>query len=186
MAPVTSEPHRKYGDGSGAHAVSSIPLSEDRIGNGSAEGQSIGNLVRDASAHVSTLVRAEIELARAEITGEVKKGVKGSIYFIVALTVLLFSLFFLFFALAELLADLGLYRSAAFGIVFLAMLLVAGLSALVGWRKVRKIRAPERTISSVRDTAAAFKPRGYTEEHPGLPQQAELDRLAGTGKHARD
>lgn len=179
--PVTSEPNRNSGDG---NSIPSIPLSEDRIGNGSADGQSIGSLVRDASAHVSTLVRAEIELARAEITSEVKKGVKGGLFFILALVVLAFSSFFFFFAIAELLADVGLYRSASYGIVFGAMLLVAVLFALLGWRKVRKIRAPERTISSFRDTAAAFKPRGSADEHPGLPGQAELDQLAG-GKHAR-
>lgn len=180
---MTSEPHRNSGDGNGANSVPSIPLSEDRIGNGAADGQSIGNLVRDASTHVSTLVRAEIELARAEITSEVKKGVKGSLFFIAALVVLGFSSFFFFFTIAEFLADLGLYRSASYGIVFLAMVLIAGLAALLGWLKVRKIRAPERTISSFRDTAAAFKPRSSTE-HPGLPDQAELDRLTG-GKHAR-
>jgi Putative Actinobacterial Holin-X, holin superfamily III len=50
---------------------------------------------------VSTLVRAEVELARAEITAEVKKGLQGSIFFIVALVIVLFSLFFLFFTIAE-------------------------------------------------------------------------------------
>ena len=66
--------------------------------------QSIGALVKEATAHVSTLVRAEVELARAEVTSEVKKGLQGSIFFIVALVIALFSLFYLFFALAELLA----------------------------------------------------------------------------------
>jgi hypothetical protein len=40
------------------------------------------------------LVRAEVELARAEVTAEVKKGLQGSIFFIVALVIVLFSLFF--------------------------------------------------------------------------------------------
>ncbi|MBO0841493.1 MAG: phage holin family protein, partial [Sciscionella sp.] len=128
----------------GAHstpAVPSIPLSEDsaaRVRAGSADGSgsgngkvaadaSIGSLIKDASAHVSTLVRAEVELARSEVVAEVKKGVKGSVFFIVALTILLFSLFYFFFAIAELLADIGLYRSAAFGIVFGFMLVLAGL-----------------------------------------------------------
>lgn len=45
---------------------------------------------------MSTLVRAEVALAKAEVTGEVKKGVQGSVFFIIALTVLLFSTFFFF------------------------------------------------------------------------------------------
>ncbi|WP_132875411.1 phage holin family protein [Tamaricihabitans halophyticus] len=176
---MTSEPHRNSGSGTdGTPPVSSIPLTDDRNGNGSVGGQSIGDLVKDASSHVSTLVRAEIELARAEITSEVKKGLKGSVFFIAALTVLMFSLFYLFFALAELLYDIGLYRSAAFGIVFLLMLLTAGLLAFLGWRKVRKIRAPQRTISSMKETAAALKPRG-SAEHSELPDQAEVNRLTG-------
>ena len=90
----------------GAEAVPpvlpSIPLAPEPV-TPLAE-QSIGSLVKEATAHVSTLVRAEVELARAEVTAEVKKGLQGSIFFIVALVILLFSLFFLFFTIAEVLA----------------------------------------------------------------------------------
>jgi hypothetical protein len=150
-------------NGSGLPRVPSIPLADDRA-FAEAGDQSIGNLVKDATTHLSTLVRAEVELAKSEVTGEIKKGLKGSIFFIVALTVLLYSSFFLFFALAELLADIGLVRSAAFGIVFGLMLLIAGLFGFLGYRKVRAIRAPQRTISSMKDTAAALTHRG---EHSG-------------------
>lgn len=137
-------------DGATWSAVTSIPLSEESTSAPSE--QSVGSLVRDATTQLSTLVRAEVELAKTEITGEVKKGLKGSVFFVLALTVLGFSLFFLFFTLAEGLAQLGLWRWAAFGIVFLLMLLVAGLFALLGYMRVRKVRAPERTIKSLKDT----------------------------------
>ncbi|GAA0540002.1 hypothetical protein GCM10011581_50100 [Saccharopolyspora subtropica] len=136
-------------DGAGWTAVTSIPLSEEDT---APDGQSIGALVRDATTHLSTLVRSEVELAKTELAGEVKKAVKGSVYFVLALTVLGFSLFFLFFTLAEGLAQLGLWRWAAFGIVFLVMLVVAGLLALLGFLRVRKIRAPKRTIETLKDT----------------------------------
>ena len=119
--------------------------------------QSIGALVKDATTHVSTLVRAEVELAKAEVTAEVKKGVQGSVFFIVALVIGLFSLFFLFFTLAELLA-MWLHRAAAFAIVFGIMLLVAGLFGLLGYLRVRKIRKPERTISSLKESARTCSP----------------------------
>jgi uncharacterized membrane protein YqjE len=122
--------------------------------------QSIGELVRQATEHVSTLVRAEVELARAEVTKEVKKGLQGSIFFVVALTILLFSLFFAFFALAELLA-LWLSRAGAFAIVFAIMLLVAGLFGLLGYVRVRRIRKPERTISTLRESAQVLAHRGH-------------------------
>ena len=48
---------------------------------------SIGDLVKDATSQVSTLVRAEVELAKAEITRDVKKGLTGSVFFILAFLV---------------------------------------------------------------------------------------------------
>jgi nitrate reductase gamma subunit len=111
--------------------------------------------VRDAATHFSTLFRAEVELAKAEVTAEVRKGLKGSVFFAVALSILLFSLFFLFISVAEALA-VWLPRWAAFSIVFGLMLVAAAGFALLGWRRVRSIRKPERTISSLRDTAAAL------------------------------
>jgi uncharacterized membrane protein YqjE len=146
-------------------AVTSIPLSEE--GTGSGGEQSLGNLVRDATTHISTLVRAELELAKTEVTGEVKKGLKGSVFFVLALAVLVFSLFFGFFTLAEGLHALGLWRWASFGIVFLLMLVVAGLFALLGWRRVRKIRKPQRTIDSLRDTAQVARRHGNEERSAG-------------------
>lgn len=150
--PVNSAQENTNGSRDGAtwSSVTSLPLSEE----GSASGeQSIGSLVRDAMTHLSTLIRSEVELAKTELASEVKKGVRGSVYFIMALAVLGFSMFFLFFTLAEGLHALGLWRWASFGIVFLLMLVMSGLFALLGYRRVRKIRAPRRTIDTLKDTA---------------------------------
>jgi uncharacterized membrane protein YqjE len=135
----------------------SIPLAAEPVKPASE--QSIGELVKEATSHVSTLVRAEVELARAEVTGEVKKGLQGSIFFIVALVIALFSLFYLFFTIAEVIA-IWLPRSAAFGITFALMLLVAGLFGFLGYLRVRKIRKPERTISSLKESAQVLTHRG--------------------------
>ncbi len=134
----------------------SIPLSAEVSG---APDASIGGLVREATSHVSTLIRSEVELARSEVTAEVKKGVKGSVFFLVALTIVLFSLFFFFIFVAQLLS-IWLQSWAAYLIVFAIMIAVAGLFGLLGYLRVRKIRAPERTISSVKETAAALSRRG--------------------------
>lgn len=170
-----TRPEDQFKDNGCGASVPYIPLTDDDkalTGNGAGGDQSIGSLVRDASQHLSTLVRAEVELAKTEVVGEVKKGVKGSIFFIVALVIALYSSFFLFFALAELLADVGLARSAAFGIVFALMLLAAALFGFLGWRKVRKIKAPERTIASVKEASAAFKRK---QAEPGAePKLGEL------------
>ena len=159
-----------HSNGNGRSPVSSIPLSEDGSANAAA-GQSIGTLVREATVHLSALLRAELELARAEITAEVKKGLTGSVLFLVALTLLLLSFPFALTA-AALGIDKGLWSWAqpwgGFLIVFVAMLFIAGLSALLGFRKVRRIRAPQRTISTVKDTAAALRRSGDTEDAHGV------------------
>lgn len=143
----------------------SIPLSKEVATP--PEEQSLGGLVREATSHVSTLLRAEVELARAEVTAEVKKGLQGSIFFIVALVIVLFSLFFAFFALAEL-VSLWVGRPGGFAIVFGAMLLVAALFGLIGYLRVRKIRAPERTISTLKESAQVLGNRGRSAE--GAPE----------------
>jgi hypothetical protein len=131
----------------------SIPLSSEVTAYGDV---SIGSLVGEASRQVSILIKGELELARAELTAEVKKGVQGSVFFLAALSVLLFSLFFFFFFLASLL-NIWLQPWASYLIVFVIMAVSAGLLAFLGFLRVKKIRAPERTISSVKDTAAKLR-----------------------------
>ncbi|AHI21697.1 phage holin family protein [Corynebacterium vitaeruminis] len=127
--------------------VNSIPLADVDTGNKG----SIGALVSDATSQMSSLFRAEIELAKTELAAEAKKGAIGGGLFGVAGTVALYSSFFFFFFLAELLDYLWLDRWAAFLIVFLLMLVLAGVFALIGFRKLKKIQAPKETISSVNE-----------------------------------
>lgn len=146
---MTSAHQARAGDGM-PPVVPSIPLTAART---AVPGElSIGALVRDATTHLSTLVRSEVELARAEITTEIRKGLRGGVFFVLALAVAAFSLFFLFFTVAEAIS-IALPTWAGFGITFLLMLAGAGLLAFLGYLRVRKIRKPERTITTVRDTA---------------------------------
>jgi hypothetical protein len=134
-------------------SISSIPLTDvDAHAPGTA---SIGNLVKDATSQLSTLVRAEVELAKAEVTGEIKKGLQGSILFILALAVLIFSAFFFFFFLAELL-NIWVDRWLAFLIVFLIMIVVTALLAFVGYLRVKKLRKPEKTIDSLKQASSVL------------------------------
>jgi hypothetical protein len=142
--------------GSGLPQVPSIPLTEDRLGLPPGD-QSIGALVKDATTHLSTLVRAEIELAKIEVGRDVKRGLRGSIFFIVALIIFLFSLYFPFIALAEGLAEIGLQRWAGFLITWGVMLLLVGGLGFLGYKKVRGIKGPKRTIKEAQDTVAALK-----------------------------
>ncbi len=154
MATVTSAQHDTT---DGLPPVRAIPLTEDDPTRDAAS-QSIGGLVRDATTHLSTLIRAEVELARSEITAEVKKGLLGSVFFLIAVTLLLLTMPFILVTLA-LVIDIWLPQWAGFAIVVGAMVLGAGFFAFLGYRRVRRIRGPRRTISSVKDTAAALKRR---------------------------
>jgi uncharacterized membrane protein YqjE len=149
--------------------VTSIPLVDPHA---TPADPSIGDLVKDATTQVSTLVRAEVELARAEITRDVKKGLTGSVFFILALVVLFYSTFFFFFFAAELL-DTWLWRWVAFLIVFAVMVLVAGLFGFLGYLKVRKIRGPQQTIESVKETRAAFTGHDKTDAPPQVPARPD-------------
>ncbi len=134
--------------------VTSIPLVDPHAPK---PDPSIGDLVKDATAQVSTLVRAEVELARAEITRDVKKGLTGSVFFILALVVLFYSTFFFFFFVAELL-DTWLWRWVAFLIVFGIMVVATAILALFGYLKVRRIRGPQETIETVKEIPEALTP----------------------------
>ncbi|MHA2787880.1 phage holin family protein [Corynebacterium sp. S7] len=137
-----------YTDGTESFSakVNSIPLRDtDSTRPGE---NSIGELVSKATEQMSTLVRSEIELAKTEIAGEVKKGAMGGGFFGGAGVIAAYSSFFFFFFLAELLA-VWLERWAAFLIVFLIMLVVAAVLGFMGYRKVKGIKKPKKTIDSV-------------------------------------
>jgi hypothetical protein len=134
--------------------LTTIPLADPHASPGE---PSIGDLIKDATTQASTLVRAEVELARAEITRDIKKGLTGSVFFIAALVVLFYSTFFFFFFLAELL-DNWLWRWAAFLIVFGIMVVVTVVLALFGYLKVRRIRGPRQTIATVKEIPDALNP----------------------------
>ena len=118
---------------------------------------SIGELAKDASTHLSTIIRGEVELAKAEITGSVKNAGTGVIMFIAAAVLLVFSLTFGLIALAEGLNAAGIWRWASYLIVFGFLVLVALVLVFAGVKKVKKVKAPQRTIATTKDTAAFLK-----------------------------
>ncbi|MBC3186565.1 phage holin family protein [Corynebacterium sp. zg-331] len=128
-----------------APRVQSIPLSDVDASTGQ---ESIGTLVSNATSQMSSLFRAELELAKTELTTEVKKGAVGGGLFGAAGTIALYSTFFFFMFVAALLS-LWLPAWASLLIVFLLMLLTAGVLALIGVKKVKSLGAPQKTIDSV-------------------------------------
>ena len=117
---------------------------------------SMGALVKDATTHLSTLVRAEIELAKLEIAASAKQAVVGGVFFIGAAFIGIFMLFFMPFVLSEVIA-IWLPRWASFLITIGLMLVLAALLVLLGIKKVKKIKKPEKTIASLQQTAQTLK-----------------------------
>lgn len=118
---------------------------------------SIGQLAANASSHISTIIRGEIELAKTELKVSVKNGGVGAAMFVAAGVLLAFALTFAFIAIAELIHWFGLWRWASYLCVFALLAIIAGVLVLLGLRKVKKVKAPERTISTTKDTVAYLK-----------------------------
>ena len=122
----------------------------------------IGRLVSDASRDISSLVQKEIQLAKSELKVSVKNGGTGVGLFAGAVFFLLMGLVMFSIGLAYLFhwnGD-GLDLQWAFLLVFLIYLLVAALLGYLGYRKVQKVRGPERAIAEAQKTKAALTTRG--------------------------
>ena len=143
-----------------AHSVSSAPSTAPAVRTAGTEEPSVGTLVQSAMADVSTLIRAEVELAKAEVGKSAKKAGIGAGAFGAAGVVLAFSGFFFGIALAEFLTWLGLERWISYLIVWFLLVLLAGLAALVGRRFIKKIEKPERTLETLHDLPERAAPRG--------------------------
>jgi hypothetical protein len=129
---------------------------------------SVGELVRDASEQMSALIRAEFELAKAELSATAKRAGVGAGFISGAGFTLLLSLPFLFVAAAEGLVALGLPRWSAYLIVWGLFMIAAALLGLLGVRLVRRLRKPERTIEAVKETARWA--RHPTDSGPATPE----------------
>ncbi len=120
----------------------------------------LGALVAEASASMSTILRGEIELAKLELKSSVKNAGVGAGLFAAAGVLLIFSLTFGLIALAEGFIAMGLYRWLGYLIVFVLLLLIIGLFVFIGVKKVKRVRAPRQTIDTGKDTVA------YLKSHP--------------------
>ncbi|WP_326698272.1 phage holin family protein [Streptomyces sp. NBC_01754] len=150
-------------------APSNYPGSTDR---------SLGQLFASATAEMSALVHDEIALAKAEMRQDVKRGVIGSASAVVAGVLLLFSIPVLSFAAAYGIHNLGLGLAWSFLIVGGAYILLGVLALLFGLAKFKKVKPPEKSIASAKQTAAILQ---GVKPHPRPGDAAgELDRAEGS------
>lgn len=121
------------------------------------EDKTLGELVALASRDVSHLVRSEIELAKAEVTADIKRGGLAGGMFGGAGFFGYLALLFLSVAAAFAIAMAGLPYAAAFGIVGGAYVLLAGLLALLGAGTLRRLDKVRRTKRTIQDTRALLR-----------------------------
>jgi hypothetical protein len=131
----------------GAHAA--VPTNT--------EDPTIGRLVADASRDVSRLIQNEIALAKSELKVSVKAGGTGAGLFGAAAFLGMLAVIMLSVAFAYLIHMTGLDLAWCFLIVFLVYLLLAGLLAFIGFKKVKQVRAPQRAIHQAQETKQLLK-----------------------------
>jgi protein-S-isoprenylcysteine O-methyltransferase Ste14 len=137
--------------------------ADDGRGLGGQDGRSLGQLVASATAELSGLVHDEIALAKAEIRQDVKRGIVGGGVAAAAGVLLLFSLPVLSFAAAYGIHNLGLGLAWSFLIVGGGFIVVALLLLLLAVRKFKRIKPPEKSLASAKETAAVLS---RTKPHP--------------------
>lgn len=121
----------------------------------------IGRLVADASRDISTLINKEIQLAKSELTVSVKAGGLGIGLFAAAGFFAVLAIIMLSVAVAHLIhwnGD-GLALQWGYLIVFGFDLLLAAILALVGLKKVKQVKGPERAIEQAQATKVALTSR---------------------------
>ncbi|MBC9734212.1 phage holin family protein [Nocardioides marmotae] len=119
----------------------------------------IGRLVADASRDISTLVSKEIQLAKSELKVSAKAGGIGIGLFAAAGFLAVLAIIMLSVAIAYFIhwGGEGLALHWAFLIVFAFYVLLAGLLAFVGVKKVKQVRGPEKAIEQGREIPRALK-----------------------------
>jgi len=127
---------------------------------------SVGDLVSLAVKDVSQLVRCELDLAKIELKGDVRRlGIAGALLGVAAFVGCLV-LVLLCFAFAFGLVALGIWEWAAFLIAAGTCIALAALAVLIGYTKVRKLSGLRKTRSTVQDDLSLLRRDGDTAAKP--------------------
>jgi Putative Actinobacterial Holin-X, holin superfamily III len=123
---------------------------------------SIGALVVGIQQDISSLVRGEVELAKAEMRESASRagagaGLLGAAAFLVVLATVLISI-----ALGYALVALGLHPALAFLIVAVFYLIVAAILGLLGRSRLERIKGPERAKAAAARIGQALRHNSET------------------------
>jgi len=146
-------PEESYGDHSGDRGT---PMTAE--GRPDVEGTSVGQLLGEVSKDLSTLMRQELELAKAELTTEAKKAGQGAGMFGAAGFAGYMVLIFL--SLAAMWGLAAVMAVGWAGLIVAAVWAVIGAVAFVmGRKKFQQLHPkPERTVDTLQQVPGALKP----------------------------
>ena len=143
------------------------------------EKQSLGTMISGVTQDISTLLRGEIELVKAEISQQARTVASGSGLLVAAGVIAGTGALFLLLTLAWLL-DEWLPTWAAFGIVTLLLIITAVILGLVGKKQLERVKGLEASPASIEKTKAVLT----RKPAPGSPAAGASSTTATTPKPA--
>ena len=134
--------------------------------------KSLGEIVAEVSEKATLLVRQEIELAKAEVSEKVSKLAKGAAIAGAAGVFLIFAVTMFFHGLAWFLNDVFGWNDDAyigFGVVTLALVLLAILAAFIAFRLFKKGAppTPDMAIEEAKRTRADLEAQTIERDQLG-------------------
>jgi membrane protein implicated in regulation of membrane protease activity len=139
-------------------------MTEDGMSvGGRTDERSLGELLATATTEMSALVHEEVALAKAELRADAKRAGVGGGAIGVAAVLGLVALPLWGFAAAYGIHNLGLGLAWSFLIVGGGFIVVALLLLLLAVRKFKRIKPPEKSLASAKETAAVLS---RTKPHP--------------------
>jgi len=139
--------------------------------------QSLGTMISGVTQDLSTLLRGEIELAKAELRDSARNAGKGGGLLAGAAVFGFVSLLFLFATLAWTL-NIWLPTWAAWLIVTVLLLIITAVLALVGKKQLDSIKAPVALQEDIEKTKATL------QRKPGSPLPSAMPAPSTSGSAA--
>lgn len=142
----------------GSHAAQPPPSADRDNGSSASLGQLLGEVTRD----LSTLMRQELELAKAELRESGTRAGKGAGMFggaaVAGHFVLLFLSLALMWGLAELIESLG------WAAVIVAVIwgIIAAVLAMMGKKEMKQIKGMPQTAETAKEIPPTLKPGEHT------------------------
>src|SRR5437763_15531049 len=124
----------------------------------SSDQRTLGQIVKELTADISTLFRSEIALLKLEVKDTVAKLSGGAAMFLGAAFLAIFGLGFLFVTIVLGLVRLGVPAWLSTLIVTVVLFVVAGVLAMMGKKKFAQVNfMPEESVRQIKTDVESIK-----------------------------